>query len=130
MLIELKDGDTVIVTVPDDNGNWVEMCEKAFGSGTPVHLVYGFPFSVTVYRPPVVSKDAEPAEEHDGWHPMHTAPRDGQAFDVWVVDSPFDGHQICGVFFVDGLFRVLGGKPIGSHGTPTHWRYPVKGPKA
>lgn len=128
MLIELKDGDTVFVTTRDVNFDF-PMLQQIEGVKV-VHIIDGRkPFDITVIRPPVV-KDVAPVEEPDGWFPMHTAPRDGQAFDVWVVDSPFGDHQICGVFFVDGLFRVLGGKPIGSHGTPTHWRYPVKGPKA
>lgn len=129
MLIELKDGDTVFVTTRDVNFDF-PMLREIEGIKV-VHVIDGRkPFDITVIRPPVPVKDVMPAEEHDGWFPMNTAPRDGQFFDAWVVDSPLGDHHISGVRFTNDVFRVHDSTPVGHYGTPTHWRYPVKGPKA
>lgn len=134
MLIELKDGDTVFVYNPSsgesENTNILchhleRMAPKE--SNVRVVIIDGFPFKIEVYRPPT---PPEPVDEHDGWFAWDSAPRDGQEIDVWIeprgrVPEVYFEHG--GFFYYDeGEKCAL----IDRLGTPTHWRYPPKGPKA
>ncbi|QIW87623.1 hypothetical protein Ab1vBOLIVR4_gp106 [Agrobacterium phage OLIVR4] len=132
MLIELKDGDTIVIYgdvslgASDHYKNMAESMTRGL-KDTKVFMAKSAQDSIVVYRS---VPSADPAEEHDGWFPMHTAPRDGQVIDVWAVDNRDVGSIVHGVMFYEEVFRFAGGIPVGERGTPTHWRYPVKGPKA
>lgn len=134
MLIELKDGDTVIIGAVDIKNNvgyYTDMCNSLGRGVENVHFYYAPAefHSVTVYRASP-SKDVTPAEEHDGWNPWFTAPRDGQYIDVWA-----DGYgRITDVFHRnDEWLSDMGDRRLldrFDEGTKLYWRFKPKGPKA
>lgn len=132
MLIELKDGDTIVVNVPRgaDQLHLVEHFERMAppNGGIKVLLIESdHGFRIEVYRPPVAAP--APVEESDGWFAWESAPRDGQEIDVWIEPR----GRVPEVFFTNDCFQFFddGEKcSINRIGTPTHWRYPPKGPKA
>jgi hypothetical protein len=132
MLIELKDGDTIVVYTPRgaDNKDLIEHLKRMAPDGNNVKVLIiesDHAFRMDVYRPPVAPA---PVEEHDGWHPWETAPRDGQEIDVWIEPR----GRVPEVYFEhDGFFYYDEGEKTsltGRFGTPSHWRYPPQGPKA
>ncbi|QBQ72141.1 hypothetical protein Milano_119 [Agrobacterium phage Milano] len=139
MLIELKDGDTVIIGAVDIEKNrqfYTDICDSLGRGLSNAHFYYAPAeyHSVTVYRPSS-TKDAPPVEKHDGWHSFESAPMDGQIFDAWVTDGERGNRRIPCVSFIKGVYQVHSAmayefRPIGDYGTPTHWRYPPQGPKA
>lgn len=137
MLIELKDGDTVIISrlrAVSDDTFYDKMCES-LGRGlkdVKFFTYEGKEHSISVYR---ASPTPEPVEEPDGWFTWESAPRDGQLIDAWVMHSENGNRRIPGVSFIDYDFFVHSSKDysfreISEFGTPSHWRYPPKGPKA
>jgi hypothetical protein len=133
MLIELKDGDTIVVNVPRgaDNKDLIEHLKRMAPDGNNVKVLIvesDHTFGMDVYRPPVAPA---PIEEHDDWHPWETAPRDGQEIDVWI---PGGRGRVPEVYFEHGVFfyHDEGEKCdlVTRFGTPSHWRYPPKGPQA
>lgn len=136
MLIELKDGDTVIIYgnadyfTKDYYNNMAEAMMRGL-KDVKVFMASAPHDSIVVYR----ASPSAPVEEHDGWFAWDSAPRDGQLIDAWVMHSEQGNRRIPCVSFIDHDFFVHSSKDysfreISEFGNPTHWRYPPKGPKA
>lgn len=133
MLIELKDGDTIIISRlknVDDDTFYDKMCESlARGLKDVNFFTYeAAEQSISVYR---ALPAPAPVEEHDGWFTWDSAPQDGQEIDVWI---PGGRGRVPEVYFEHGAFFYYdeGDKCdlITRFGNPSHWRYPPKGPQA
>lgn len=131
MLIELKDGDTVIIygkmdwEAQDYYGKMSEALTRGL-KDVKIFMASAPQDSIVVYR---ASTPPAPVEESDGWFTWESAPRDGQEIDVWIEPR----GRVPEVFFTDDCFQFFddGEKcSINRIGTPSHWRYPPKGPKA
>jgi len=130
-LIELKDGDTIIIygnadyMTKDYYSNMAEAMTRGL-KDVKVFMASAAQDSIVVYR----ASPSATVEEHDGWHPWETAPRDGQEIDVWIEPR----GRVPEVYFEhDGFFYYDEGDKTsltGRFGTPSHWRYPPQGPKA
>lgn len=61
----------------------------------------------------------------EGWQPFETVPRDGTAFDLWVVGPSGGGSRIPNCRYAESLIGPdLQGRfnRVGNYLTPTHWR--------
>lgn len=134
MLIELKDGDTVIIYGDMSHSaaqEYYTNMTDALGRGLKdVKFFMGSApqDSIVVYR---ASTPPAPVED-DGWFTWESAPRDGQEIDVWMSNSC---GRIPTVYFEHGdFFFYDDGEKVSlierRGGPPTHWRYPPKGPRA
>ena len=134
MLIELKDGDTVIIYGNMDHlaaQSYYQNMTDALGRGlkeVKFFMASAPQDSIVVYR---ASNPPAPVEESDGWFTWDSAPRDGQEIDVWIEPRGrvpevrySETHRF--YFFDEGEKGSL----HDIDGKPTHWRYPPKGPKA
>lgn len=132
MLIELKDGDTVIIygDVTFVTSDYYKNMTDALGRGlkdVKFFMASAPHESIVVYRS---SPSPIPVDEHDGWFAWESAPQDGQFVDVWAIGygritDCFYRHE---EWLTDNGDRELLNRF--DEGTKLYWRYPPKGPKA